>query len=256
MLFDLSESVIVAIVLVAFFLAIEAGYRLGMRRRYAGDQQAHAHVYALQGALLGLLALLLGFTFSMSVSRFDARKDLVLAEANAIGTAYLRAQLLEGMERKELSALLRAYVDARIAADNLDFDQLRAAESEAASLRLQEQLWSVAIVQAGRAPNAAVTHILAESLNEVIDLYARRQQAMQNRVPEVVLYLLFAVAGTALGFIGHACGLSGRRRFLSTAVVAVLIALVLAVILDLDRPHRGLIQVGQESMLKLKAGMK
>jgi hypothetical protein len=114
MLTNINEFVLFFVAVGAFFVAIEAGFRLGLRHRPSSDDGAREHVYALQAALLGLLALLLGFNFAMASSRFDARKALMQDEVNTIGTAWLRAQLLPQPQRDEISGLLRGYVSARI----------------------------------------------------------------------------------------------------------------------------------------------
>jgi len=111
MLFGLNEWLIVTIVIALFLSAIEIGFRLGRRGKAKGNEPTRSQVNVLQAASLGLLALLLGFTFSMALTRFDTRKQLVLDEANAIGTTFLRAQLLPDPARKEVSDLLRRYVD-------------------------------------------------------------------------------------------------------------------------------------------------
>ena len=98
--------------------------------------------------------------------------------------------------------------------------------------------------------------LFAEALNDVIDLHEKRMQSLEDHVPELVLWLLFAVAAVSFGFIGYNSGLAGRRHLVSSVVLAVLVMAVLAVILDIDRPRRGLIQVGQDSMVRLKAGMQ
>lgn len=248
-----SEPLLVVAMLIGLLGATELGYRLGVRRQTAADDSSKAHVNALQGALLGLLALLLGFTFAMAVSRFDTRKGLVLAEANAIGTTYLRARLLPEPYRQELTRLLRSYVDTRLAFYDAGVNPSRIAAANASTESLQEELWRAAIPLAQQDPRAVPTGLFIQSLNDVIDLHEKRVGALENHVPEPVLHLLFGVAAVALGFIGHGCGLSGTRRIASTTIVSALVVLVIAVIIDLDRPRRGLIKVSQDSMVKLKA---
>lgn len=252
MLNDINEFAIALTMFLGFLLAAETGCRFGRRFRAAGDDHVKTHVGALQGALLGLLALLLGFTLAMAVSRYDTRKDLVIAESNAIGTAYLRTRLLGEPYRAEAANLLRAYVDARLAFYNAgnDAGRLEAANTETA--RLQQKLWAVAVAAATQEPRSIPAGLFVQSLNELIDLHEKRLRALENRVPEVVFYLLFAVAAAGIGFIGYGSGLNGRRYFKSTALVSLLIVLVIVVIVDLDRPRRGLITVSQNSMLQLK----
>ena len=108
-LYRVNEWVILGVSITLFLVAIEAGFRLGRRNRLSVSEHAKSQINTIQGAMLGLLALLLGFTFAMAISRFEVRKQLVLDEANAIGTTFLRAQLLPQPQRQELSNLLRQY---------------------------------------------------------------------------------------------------------------------------------------------------
>ena len=114
LLYDLGLGLIFGGSMVFFLLGDELGFRLGRRKRPTVDEDARSQIITIQGAMLGLLALLLGFTFSMAMSRFEVRKQQVLEESNAIGTTYLRAQLMPEPPRKEVSNLLRRYVEVRL----------------------------------------------------------------------------------------------------------------------------------------------
>jgi len=174
-------------------LCLEVAFRLGLRMRVRTDEANRAHVNALQAALLGLLALLLGFTFAMAVSRFDTRKSLVLAEANAIGTVGLRASLLPPAERAPFLGDLRDYVDARLMFYDAGTDKERIDASISRTTKIQNQLWTIAAAAAAGESNSIPFGLLLQSLNELFDLAERRQVALENRVPESVLYLLFTV---------------------------------------------------------------
>ncbi len=201
--------------------------------------------------MLGLLALLLGFTFAMTVSRFEVRKQLVLDEANAIHTTFLRAQLLPQPQRQEVSQLLRQYVEVRLKFYQAGVDPGRLREAERQAEQLHLLLWSYAAAIGEKDPRAVTTGLFLQSLNEVIDLYAKRLTALENHVPEIILVLLYSAALVANGLIGYGCGLGGRRNFYVTLTASMLIAFVIWVIVDLDRPRRGLIKVGQERLLDL-----
>lgn len=256
MLWAINEVVLGLAALAAFLVVIEIGFRPGRRRLAGSDDSVKAHVAALQAALLGLLALLLGFTFAMALSRFDTRRTLVLEEANAIGTTYLRSQFLPQPQRREVAGLLRAYVAARLVFYDAGIDKPRLDAANATAARLQERLWSVATAVAAQDPRSVPMGLFVQSLNDVIDLHEKRLTALQSHVPEVVLHLLLTVSAVALGFVAYGCGLTGQRRYVSTAFVALLIALVLTTILDLDRPRRGLITVNQESLLRLQDALE
>lgn len=252
MINSLGGTALFFIILGGLLIAGEVGFRIGRRQRLAGDKGAEALSASLQGTLLGLLALLLGFTFAMAVSRFDARKDLVLQEANSIGTAYMRAQLLPDSKQNELRSLIRTYVDARLTfydkEDEPDFLQKADHNAE----QLQTRIWNVAVSAAEEQESSEPRTLIIQSINEFVDLYEKRIRAMENHVPETVLELLVLVAMVAMGFVGQGCGLVGPRRFISGFVISLLITLAILVVVDLDRPRRGLITVGEESMMKLK----
>lgn len=206
--------------------------------------------------MLGLLALLLGFTFAMAVSRFEARKSLVLEESNAIGNAYWRSQLLPTPHREDLAQLLKQYVAARVDFHLAAADRERLNKANAAASHIEQQIWKAASAAESEDPRSTVSLLFIQSVNEMINVNEKRRVALENRVPEPVHFLLFAVSVVAIGFIGYGCGLSGRRRFVSTAIFAMLIAFVLTFILDIERPRSGLILVSQESMIRLKTTLE
>ena len=254
MLLRINLFVLLIASVLCFLAVIEVGFRLGRREKELRDDGTGAHVGALQTALLGLLALLLGFTFAMSVSRFEIRKALVAEEANAIGATFIRARLLPEPHRQGVRHLLNEYVAARLAF-NEDRDERALMAAEAATFRMQRELWAHTVGAAAQEPTSEPVALFIQSVNEAIDKREAIRAARDNYVPETVLFLLFAVTAVSLAFIGYGSGLTGRRRFVPNAVFALLIALVLTIILDLDRPRRGLIRVSQGSMIRLKAKM-
>lgn len=252
MLYYVSVVVLTLIMLISFFAAIEIGFRLGRRRSAGADDDFKSHIGSLQAALLGLLALLIGFVFAMAVSRYDTRKELLLDETNAITSTYLRARLLEEKYEQELIGLLRAYVDARLAFHDAGIEPARLNAAIDETLNVQEQLWRVATVVAEKDSHSVAAGMFVQSLNEMIDTHEKRIRALDNHVPDPVLYLVFLVALLSFGFIGYGCGLVKQRHFITTALVSVLVAFSLSVILDLDRPRRGLLKINQDSLIKLK----
>jgi hypothetical protein len=172
-----------------------------------------------------------------------------VAEANAIGTAWLRADLLEGAARDDLRGALADYAQSRLAAGAIPLTDpvARLAEgktSEAAFTRA----WAFATAAARQAPNPA-TVALVTALNEVADSFSRRDAALNRHVPELVLLLLTATFLFLGWVLGYSSGLSGERPPTPLVVMVVLIVLLLTMILDLDRPRRGIIQVDQSSMI-------
>jgi uncharacterized membrane protein (Fun14 family) len=255
-LYGVNELVIALVLIGLLLLTIEMGYRLGDRVQPGLNDSAKSPVLAISGAIFGLLALLLGFTFSMSLGRFDQRKQLVVQEANAIGTTYLRSKLFPEPHRSDVASLLRSYVDARLDFYNLRDDHGQFRNVIERTEKLQDDLWSQVVSVVKKDDRPVTTGLFIPALNEVIDLHAKRVAAMENHVPESVLLLLILVALLAAMLVGYGCGLAKRRHLLSTSIVALLIGIVIIAIIDLDRPTRGLIRVSQNSMSRLHDSMK
>jgi hypothetical protein len=255
-LWQTNELVLLLAVLAGFLAITELGFRLAKRRGHRGDEGAKDHLNNLQGAVLGLLALLLGFTLYMAASRYDDRRTLELEEANAIGTTYLRSQMLSPEDRKAAKTLLRAHVDARLAfyAAGIDAARIEKANNDAA--RTESALWAIALEASARDSGSVPVGLFVESLNEMIDLHEKRQVAFENHVPGPVLYLPLVVAAVAFALLGYGCGLAGYRRFASTALLALLVAFVFTLIIDIDRPRHGIITVSQDSLLRLQATLE
>lgn len=255
MLLKLSLVTLLVGALAIFLLAIETGYRLGKRRQDNSDEPDKSHTNALQGAVLGLLALLLGFTFAMAVSRFDNRKTVIMDQANAIGTAELRSRLLGAPYSEKTAPLFRAYVqtwrDYRAA--GIDLEAIAAADRRAAEL--ENELWDVAREVAAADPHSLPASLFTSAMNDVIDMHEKRVRSVEDRVPDAVIFLLFAVSTLALGQVSYSSGLRGRRNEIANVTFAFVIALVLVVILDIDRPRRGFVQVSEESMVRLQQSL-
>ena len=256
MLFGLNEWVIAAFVIALFLSVNEIGFRLGRREEPKSNEPARSQLGTLQAASLGLLALLLGFTFSMALTRFDTRKQLVLDEADAIETTYFRAQLLADPVRKEVSELLRRYVDVRLAFYQAGINQRRLHKVDDDTTELHRALWSYAMVAVGQYPRAISTGLFIQSLNQVIELHAKRMTALENHVPESIFLLLIIVATLSLGLVGYGAGIGRGRNLLPTVISVVVIASVILLIMDLDRPRRGLIKVSQQSLVHLPDTLK
>jgi hypothetical protein len=251
---DINDYPLAAIFLVSVVLivaATEVGRRLGVHasRRGADD------VSTLEGAMLGLLALMIGFTFAMAQSRFEMRRAAVLNEANAIGTAALRARLLPAPHNADVIKLLKDYVQIRL---DITRSAPSAADLKAATARsneIEEALWRQAMALA-TANNAMVpTGLFIQALNDMIDNQEKRLAAFRGRVPDVVLVALYAVALVATAIAGYAKGLHGRRVKLPTYLMGLLIAGVMLLIQDLDRPSSGFIRVSQQPMLDTAAAI-
>ena len=235
-----------------FLLVLEVGQRFGKRDKDNIDELTKSWLVTIDGVILGMLGLLLAFSFGMAEQRFDTRKRLVVEEANAIGTTYLRAQWLPEPRRTEISKRLREYVDLRLSPDllkgNDEILQQRVVQSD----RLQEQLWAHAIEIAKSEPASPIAALFIVTLNETIDLQNARLAAFRNHIPPIILLLLYLFAGFSILLSGYVSGFRDRRSLFAMYTVIGLLTFFLFVIVDLDRPLQGLITLNQESLIKLQ----
>jgi hypothetical protein len=228
---------------------IEAGYQTAVRSRIQEDTNRKDQMVAIRDGLFVLVSLLLGFTLALSAPRFADRRALIIDEANAIGTTYLRAATLPQPNRDQAQQLLRQYVDARLDLDSAGLDYDRRKETIERSQRIQGQLWE-GITEVTKNDRSAISASYMSSLNQTIDLHEKRLSAMENRIPRTVWLLIFSVSMIAV----FTRGLTLAGRFWLTLVLAPLtIAIVIALVADLDTPSSGLIRLDQRSMLRLKA---
>ena len=239
------------VILLVVLLSVEFGYRLGKYRRRRREEEKEAPLGTMVGATLGLLAFILAFTFSLAASRFDNRRQLVLDEADAVGTTYLRAGMLP--ERgQQVRDLLREYVAARLDA----LQPGKFVEGIRRSEDTQQKVWTEAETVGQKNPNAITVGLFVQSLNQMIDLHAARMQAaLRSRIPGAIWLGLFAVAGLSLATMGYHAGLSGTRRSLAIVAVAVTFAVVIELIADLDRPQEGVLRVSQQALLDVQRSM-
>lgn len=244
-------ALFVGILLVVLF-SVEFGYRLGKYRRSRREEEKEAPLGTMVGATLGLLAFILAFTFGLAANRFDNRRQVLLDEANAIGTTYLRAGMLPE-SGEQIRGLLREYVSVRLNAvrsQNL-------AEGIRRSEDIQQKVWTEAETVGNKNPNSIVVGLFIQSLNEMIDLHAKRVQAgVRSRIPGAIWLGLFAVACLSFATMGYHAGLSGTRRSLAILAVAVTFSVVIELIADLDRPLEGVLRVSQQALLDVQQSMK
>jgi len=250
LLYKTNLIIISALLFALIVAAAEGGYRWGSnarRRQAAGGATApqKQHVDAIDTALFALLGLLLAFTFSMSVSRYEARKDAMIAEANAMSTAFLRAALIPEPERSEAAALFDRYVAARLELDRPGWDEPSEARHDDQISQLQEELWTKGVTAAEKQPTS-ITGLFVSGLTEMLDAQATRDEKRRHQVPDPVLFGIFAVCLAAVGVLGYSAGLGGGRSLAAVLIAALLLTLVVALIMELDRPYRGFIRVGNQ----------
>jgi hypothetical protein len=236
--------------LVLLWAGILVGHRVGDRHPQIVDRESKI-IGVLEGALLTLFGLLMGFTFSMAVSRYDARKALVVKEANAIETTWLRSATLSDPLRGEQQSLLREYVKVRLRVHGspLSGEELR--ENMARTDDLQHRLWAIASSYAADHRDT-ITGLYVATTNEMIDTAAERIAAEENRIPVEAWVILLFVGVSATLVVG--VNVRSRSKLLQ-AVLPVVLAGTLALTLDLDSPHQGMIQVDQQSVERLAQDM-
>ena len=234
-------------------LASEAGFRVA-RRIPPDEVEGQKHAAAIiVAAILVLLGLLLAFSVSIVESRFNSRRDLVLADANAIGTVYLRAELLPDAHRDRVRTLLRDYVGRRLTTTSAE-SLVRGLEDAAL---LHDGLWEEAVAVADLQPTYLSTALFATALNELLDIHeSRLAVANYQRLPNSVLTLLYVVSMLALGTVGYSAGLVRARSAFATVSLVVAVAAVIAFIIDLDRPTHSLVDINQRAMLDLAESIR
>jgi hypothetical protein len=250
-----SPLLLLAVVFVSLLAASEIGFRVGRWRQARTDERARRLEDSVQTASLGLLALLLGFSFSLVASRYDSRRQVIVREANAISTAYFDAELLAEPHRSELQATFRRYVVMRIRAYYLGTEA--AADAAIRSKELQDTLWKRAMAAARdeRVPPVFATAV-ARSLSEVNDSSEAAVSAFENKMPGSIMRLLLAIAGISTWIAGYCDGVRGRRLFLVLIVQPLLIALVITVIADMDEPFRGWLRVSKNPLVRAQESMQ
>jgi hypothetical protein len=249
---QLLDTLPVPLVFVAFAIVTMACYEVGFRlgrwwqERTPGEQEGPTGM--LVGSILALLAFLLAVTMGMASDRFDARRSLVLAEANAIGTTYLRAGYLPEPASSQARELLREYVPLRIVVTDANDQQADIDQSNA----ILAKLWTVTEGVA-KSNGSDVVALYVESVNETIDLHdSRITVGIYARVPETVVLLLIGGAALSLGMVGYSAGLTRRRSLLSAVVLVLALGAVIMIVVDLDRPREGFIQVSQQPLIDLR----
>ena len=230
-------------------ICFEIGFRVGRwwQDRIPGEQEGPTDM--LVGSLLALMAFVLAITMGMAADRFDTRRGNVVAEANAIGTAYLQASYLPDPQAEEMRELLRDYLPVRIAPD--DTAQLPGNLQQ--SLELHSEMWAITedVARSGHSPDLVAA--FGDSISEVIRLHESRVVAgVYARVPDTILVLLLAGSALSLGMVGYAAGLSKRRSILSAVVVIIALGAVTTLVVDLDRPQDGLLTVSQQALLDVQ----
>ena len=242
MKFSFLSTVFALALFAGMVLLLELGLRWGKRRRARDMEGARAGLGAVEGAVFGLMGLLVAFTFSGAAARFDTRRHLIIEEANAIGTAWLRIDLLPAEAHPELRDLFRRYLDTRLAAYQ-KLPDLAAAHAELVEANeLQAAIWSRAVAACLHAPPATTT-VMIPALNEMFDIATTRTAASQIHPPAIVFIMLGVLALMSSLLAGYAMAGGKWRSWIHILGFALILGSTVYVILDLEFPRIGFIRV-------------
>jgi len=239
-------------------LVLRAGRWIGMRNRDAEVLSTNPNRILIESAIYGLLGLLLAFTIAGAANRFESRRLLTIQEANAIGTAYLRLDLLPAAAQPDLREKFRNYIDARLAVFRRMPD-IEGSNAEAArAVQLQREIWSGAIAALPQSP-PVVTAVLMPALNEMFDISASRAIAAKTHTPIVILFVLALLSLFCCLLAGY--GLADDKPFdasLHMIGFALVVTISILVILDLDYPRVGFIRLdyADQALMDVRANMK
>jgi hypothetical protein len=253
MFFSLASWEVALLILAVIGVATALGYGIGLYLRQH-EAKLREPFGVLQGALLGVVALILAFGLSLAVGRYEDRRAVTVIEANAIGTSYLRAQLIAEPARTRSLALFPRYTDLAIQVSEEVPGSSGMRRTTAAEGALQRRLWHLAGQSIAAAPLASAPRLYVDSLNATFDSQSARLSALTNRVPGAVLALEVIGAAVAVGLLALHIAVLGRGLVAMLSAV-VLVTLLLLVTFDLDRPTRGLIKVPDTSLVAARASM-
>jgi len=216
--------------------------------RFPLDRNMRGDFNILMGAALTLLALIIGFSFSMAANRYDQRKNLEEAEANAIGTEYVRAQLLPPADATKVQALLRGYLELRVQFYYLADASTRSANATAMA-KAQNDLWAAILPAAGANPTPVMALVVA-GMNDVLNAQGYVQAAFWNRIPVSTWGLLATIAVCCNLMVGYGLSTLMKARHI-LFVLPVFLAVVMGFLVDIDSPRRGVVQVAPQNLLSL-----
>lgn len=245
----------IAVLLGVMMLANEIGFRAGRSLHREEPETSRTVSNALKGSIFGLVAFLLAFSFSMTSSRHDARRRTVLDEANAVGTCYLRASLLGEPYRTKIRGDLRQFVDVRLDYFQNGLEPIEVADDSQRMNELLDQIWASVEAAFRNDPQQVHTSQIIPAVNDVVDLNSTRAWIATSHIQPIVLLLLILCVVVSSLLIGHSSGQARRRHLGLWAAFNVLFALVFFVLLDFDRPRRGLIQVDHSPLIELQQTM-
>jgi hypothetical protein len=240
----------------AFLVALFVGYRgrwviARIRGTAESGEKSDEAVGFLLSAALALLGLLIAFTFSMAAQRFDARRHMLMEEANAVGTTYLRFQLLDEPNRTALSGLLLSYLDSRLAFFSAGSNSKAVAQADARTSALEPKMWKFLSASVRAHPTATFNSPLLETTNDMFDLAASDRAARDTRVPLTILRAITLYSIIAALLLGQSLACAREPHLIAATTLFVLVGLSITLILDLDRPATGTITVSSAPFVRV-----
>lgn len=232
------------------FASAELGYRFGLwlTRRDRGPRE-RSMTGTVVGAELGLLAFILAFSIGIAANNFAARRDLVVMEANAIETAYLRAGFLDAPQREETRGLLSEYLDARLTA--LSPGQFDAAVQH--SIEINSRLWAIAEQEILQNPDSNPANLFVDAINRLIDVHSERLTAETGlHLPDLMWLVFYGTIILAFFSVGFGSSRDGNRDLAAWLLFALALSAVMMLLMEYDRPHEGLFNISQQPLLDLK----
>jgi len=256
--YNLIASLLVLLLFVSMLVLLEVGRRIGMRRLTIDAEGARAGLGAVDGAVFALLGLMIAFTFSGAASRLETRRSLIVQEANAIGTAYLRLDLLPSGAQPALRESFRQYVDTRLAMYSKLPDIEAAKVERMRAVELQNEIWSQAVTASREAATPQATMLLLPALNEMIDITTTRTVALLTHPPPIIFAMIALLAFACSLLAGY--GMAGGRLRSWTHMLGFsgILTLTFYLILDLEFPRFGVIRIDSldRLLVDVRASMK
>jgi hypothetical protein len=224
-------------------LMLELGRRVALRRLARGDEAGKAGLSTLKATIYGLTSLILAFSFAGAMSRFEERRQLILTEANDIGTAYLRIDLLPDDAQPAIREHFRNYVDSRLAAYRMLPDIAAALAEVERSKALQKQIWDASVSASRRASPGTPTMLVLSSLNEMFDIVTTRTVAAMSHPPTIIFAMIFALVLASAYVAGQDMAVPAKRNLLHHVSYALVLAITIFVVLEIEFPRMGFIQI-------------
>ena len=241
-MFNAVDSRLLGLVVAVVVLAVaEIGYQTAKRARDAGTGTPAAA--GVQAALFTVVGLMLAFSFSLSLNRYDARRPAFTTERIALGTVVQRTELLDSPAAQKMHAYLKLYLDARIAFVEADADEKARAKSVSATDALQREMWALTTAVARKNDRSTEFPLFVSSLNGAFDAAGLQSAVTSAHIPDPVMIVLITIVLIAVGVLGFNTGSAGERNVWPMLLLGVTMGLVIGIILDLDHPQGGLIQV-------------